>query len=78
MMTLASSTNASNENTPPDARRADAALKATASRVSWPASSAVAGAAAVLFVAWVWMIAHAVKHERIARRAERDEDLVAA
>ncbi len=38
----------------------------------------VAGAAAVLFAAWVWMIAHAVKHERIARRAERDEDLVAA
>ena len=38
----------------------------------------VAVAAAVLFAAWVAMIAHAVKHERIARRAERDEDLVAA
>ncbi|MFP5252999.1 MAG: sulfite exporter TauE/SafE family protein [Actinomycetes bacterium] len=36
-----------------------------------------AGAASALFVAWVWMVAHAVRHERIARRAERDEDLVA-
>lgn len=35
----------------------------------------VAVAVAALFAAWVWMIAHAVRHERIARRAERDEEL---
>lgn len=39
---------------------------------------AVAAVVSVLFVGWVWMIASAVKHERLARRAERDEDLVAA
>lgn len=33
----------------------------------------VASAAAGLFVAWVAMVAHAVKHERIARRADREE-----
>jgi uncharacterized membrane protein YfcA len=38
----------------------------------------VAIAAAALFVAWIAMIVHAVKHERIARRVEREEELAAA
>jgi len=40
--------------------------------------SVTAVAAAVLFASWVGMIAHAVKHERIARRAEREDELLAA
>ena len=41
--------------------------------------SAVVGAVVALFAAWIWMITHAVKHERLARRLERDDDeLVAA
>ena len=41
--------------------------------------SVVVGAVVALFAAWIWMITHAVKHERLARRLEREDDeLVAA